>query len=173
MYIPNLLVSQEYARKFKKLDAKFASEVVGSEGGIVGPFETSQRRFHRGQVIPLVAGWFGEIGRDFETVIRQLAREAAAGDDGMSISPLANTDRKGGAYVIMLRQFRRAIGVAIARGNTNHKMARLHYVRSTAEEAKATCKAHHSDNKWKRGGSSTWYAQHAPAGYGTFEQFRN
>jgi len=48
------------------------------------------------------------------------------------------------------------IGVRIARGDAEHKMARLHYVRATAKEAKATCRSHHSDNKWKPGGSSNW-----------------
>ena len=77
---------------------------------IVGPFEASQNRFYWGQVIPICAGWFGEIGEDFTKIIRLLAREAASGDDGLTISPLVNTDRKGGgAFPIMLQQFRRAI----------------------------------------------------------------
>ena len=104
---------------------------------------------HCGQVILLCAGWFGEINEDFEKVIRTLAREAAAGRDGMAISPLINTDRKGGAFPIMLHQFRRAIGVTIARGNANHKLGRMHYVRGTAEEAAYTCKSNHSDHRYK------------------------
>ena len=59
----------------------------------------------------MCTGWFGELGEDFEKVIKQLAREAATGNEGMTVSPLANTDRKGGAYSIMLLKFRRAIGV--------------------------------------------------------------
>ena len=146
---------------------------MGDDDGIVGPFQAAQQRFVGGQIIPLVSGWFGELGEDFEKVIKRLAREAAAGDDGITISPLRNTDRKGGAYPIMLQQFRRAIGVAIARGNAEHKMVRLHYVRATAEEARATCNAHHSNNRWRPGGRANWYSQHTPAGYSTFEQFRN
>ena len=65
------------------------------------------------------------------------------------------------------------IGVRIARGTAEHKMARLHYVMATVEEAKATYRSHHSDNKWKPGESSNWYASHTPAGHSTFEQFRN
>ena len=57
-----------------------------------------------------------------------------ARDDGMAISPLVNMDRKGGAYVIMLQQFKRAVVVAILRGNTRCKMTRLHYVRETIDE---------------------------------------
>jgi len=37
--------------------------------------------------------------------LKTLAKLAAAGEDGMSISPLRNLDRKGGAYVIMLSSF--------------------------------------------------------------------
>jgi hypothetical protein len=39
------------------------------------------------------------------------------------------------------------IGVRIARGDAKYKIARLHYVRAIAEEAKGTCRSHHSDNK--------------------------
>ena len=38
---------------------------------------------------------------------------AAAGEDGMSISPLQNIDKKGCAFAIMLSQFRRALGVLL------------------------------------------------------------
>ncbi|EJK46234.1 hypothetical protein THAOC_35111 [Thalassiosira oceanica] len=54
--------------------------------------------------------WFGEINIDFDRIIRQLARKAAAGDHGLRILPLVNNDRKGGAFPIMLHQFKRAIG---------------------------------------------------------------
>ena len=93
----------------------------------------------------------------------------------MTISPLVNTDRKGGAYPIMLQQFRRAIGVAIVRGNAMLKLSRLHYVRATAAEAAATCNAHHSNNRWnpRQKSRASWFAEHVPEGYGTFEQFRN
>ena len=41
-----------------------------SEGyDAVWPFEAAQNQFHRGQVIPLYVGWFGEIGRDFDQVV--------------------------------------------------------------------------------------------------------
>ena len=75
----------------------------------------------------------------------------------------------------MLQQFKRAIGVAIVRGNAKHKLARLHYVRATAAEAAQTCKANHSDKKWNphQNGRASWFSQHVPEGYGTFEQFRN
>ena len=47
----------------------------------------------------------------------------------------AASDRKGGAFPIMLQQFRRAISVAIVRGNAELRRGRLHYVRPTKEEA--------------------------------------
>jgi len=65
-----------------------------------------QQRFYKGQVILLTSGWFDERGKE-------LVWEAVVGDDGMTILPLVNIDGKGGAYVIMLQQFRQAIGVAI------------------------------------------------------------
>ena len=168
-------VSGAYSSKFRKLDRLFAAEVVGEGDHVVGPFSAAQARFFRGQAIPLYAGWFGEVNEDLRKIIRTLAKEAAAGDDGMTISPLINSDRKGGAFAIMHQQFKRAVGVAVVRGNAKHKLGRLHYVRATPEEAAAVCRAHHSDNRWKpsQNGRASWYAEHVPEGYGTFEQFRN
>ena len=123
------MIVSSYGKKFKTLHMKFAADVVGDgKGDIKGPFETVQRQFLRGQVIPICSGWFGEINKDFDKAIKILAREAVAGIDGMGVSPLVNTDRKGGAFPIMLQQFRRATGVAIVRGNVNHKLGRLHHV---------------------------------------------
>ena len=170
------LVRQEYERKIKKLDRHFAESVVGDgNNGIVGPFERAMRLFYRKGVIPLCSGWFGDINEDFDKVITILAQEAAAGDHGLRISPLVNNDRKGGALPIMLQQFRRAIGCTIVRGNARLKLSRMHYLRATAEEAAATCRANHSDNKWKKHqhGRSSWFSQHTPDGYRNFEQFRN
>ena len=109
--------------------------------------------------------------KELATVIKTLAREAASGDHGMTILPLVNTDRKGGAFLVMLKQFRRAIGVAIVRGNANLKLAHLYYVRATAEEAAATCGANHSNDKWRPGRNrgASWFTEHVPEGYRAFE----
>ena len=87
----------------------------------------------------------GDIRNGYNEISRKAAR-----DHGLRISQLVNTDRKGGAFPIMLQQFRRAIGVAIVRGNARHKLSRLHYVRTTPEEAAATCRTIHSNNRWKQ-----------------------
>eukprot|EP00956_Cyclotella_meneghiniana_P033541 scaffold96838_cov62-Cyclotella_meneghiniana.AAC.2 len=73
---------------------------------------TRARLFIGGQVIPLV-GLFREVKKDFEKILKTLVRLAAAGEDGVSISPLCNTDRKGGAFTTMLQQLRRALGVMV------------------------------------------------------------
>ena len=67
----------------------------------------------------------------------------------MSVSPQVNTNRKGGAFPIMLKQSRRAVGVAIVRGGTRHKLGRLHYVRGASYEAPYTCKTNHNDYRYK------------------------
>ena len=164
-------VTLEYSGKFKKLDNVFAAEVVGDgTEDVVGPFERAQIGFHRKQIIPLCAGGFGKVNSEFVDVIKSLARCAAAGEEGLAISPLGNMDRKGGAYRILLQQFKRAVGVAIVRGQAMHKIGRLHYIRATAAAT-----AHHSSNRWRPGqnGKARWYSDHVPEGYGTFEQFRN
>ena len=37
------LVTQEYSRKFKKLDEKFAADAGGEDGTVVGPFQAAQQ----------------------------------------------------------------------------------------------------------------------------------
>ncbi len=141
----------------------------------MGPFEAAKKRFFKGTVIPICAGWIGEVNKDYKTLISMLAWEAAAGDNGMRIFPLVNLDRKGGAYQIMLQQFRRAIGVAIVQGNAKHKLGPLHYVRESMEEAANASTAYHSTNKWNpsHNGHTGWYNAHTPNGYQTYLQFRN
>ena len=96
--------STEIIREYKtkqKILTKIAPEVVGGASD-VGSFEVSFGRFYKGGVIPLVAGWFGEINRDFEQTIVALAKEMAASDFGRPLSPLMITEKKGGAFLIML-----------------------------------------------------------------------
>ena len=53
------------------------------------------------------------MGRDFDQVIEVLANKAACTDDGMSISPLRNLDRRGGARTMLRQQLRRALRVVL------------------------------------------------------------
>ena len=73
------------------------------KGDTKGSFESEQQQFHLGQVIIMCTGWFSEINKYFDRTIKILAREAAAGNNCMSVSPLVNTDRKGGAFSKMLQ----------------------------------------------------------------------
>ena len=116
------------------------------------------------------AGWFGEINEDFDKIIYTLAREAASGENGMTVSPLINADRKGGAFPIMLQQFRRAIGISIIRGQAKLRLSRLHYVRETVAEAADVCKQNHSERRWNpnQSGHSSWFSEHCPEGYRDF-----
>ena len=67
--------------------------------------------------------------------MKVLARNAVNADDGLSVSPLVNMDRKGGAFAIMLQKFNRALNVSLVWGMALHKLGRVHYVRRTAGEA--------------------------------------
>jgi hypothetical protein len=59
-----------YDQKFKKLDSLFAADVVGDgTSEVVGPFEAAKKRFFKGTVIPICAGWFGEVKKDYKTLI--------------------------------------------------------------------------------------------------------
>ena len=73
----------------------------GTEG-LVGLFKTTLTKFYRGQVIPLVSGWFGEFEVNFEEVSVVLAKEAAARDLD-TIFPLVNSEKKRGAFLMPLQ----------------------------------------------------------------------
>ena len=91
-----------YRCKVRNLDVIFAAAVVGDgNNNVIGPFENALSQIRGKTVIPLCFGGFGEVNEDLEKVIQCLAREAASTDEGLTISPLINTDRKGGAYRIM------------------------------------------------------------------------
>ena len=117
--------------------------------------------------------WFGEVGRDFDRVVKVLANKVACTDDGMSISPLRNLDRRGGARTMLRQQLRRALGVAIVRGNAKLKLLRLHYVRRTALEAAQVCEANHSKRRWRPDGweCPSWFTSHITEGYEAFARF--
>ena len=102
-----------------------------------------------------------------------MAKEAAASDFERTRSPLVNTEKKGGAFPMLLQQFRRAIAVNIVRGNASLKMTRLHYVRGSPEEAKDTHQANMSKNKYRPGKRNySWYSEHMAPGYDSFRQFK-
>eukprot|EP00585_Thalassiosira_rotula_P004986 CAMPEP_0196152152 /NCGR_PEP_ID=MMETSP0910-20130528/34980_1 /TAXON_ID=49265 /ORGANISM="Thalassiosira rotula, Strain GSO102" /LENGTH=168 /DNA_ID=CAMNT_0041415685 /DNA_START=346 /DNA_END=851 /DNA_ORIENTATION=- len=91
-------IKNEYVREFRNLDKVFACEFVGDgTGAVVGPFERAQQCFHSKQIVPLCAGWFGEVNKGIVVIRKELARLASAGEMSLSISPLANTDKKGAA----------------------------------------------------------------------------
>jgi hypothetical protein len=139
----------KYNLKFKKLDKLFASDIVeDGSNNIIGPFQTVQTQFYRKGIIPLCIGGYRETNKDFNEVLQQLAQEAAAGHDGLTILPLINTDQKRGTYRIMLQQFRQASAVTVANGHGSHILSQYHYVYATAKEAHDTSKSHHSDNRW-------------------------
>ena len=74
----------------------------------------------------------------------------------------------------MIQQSKRAIGVMVTRGNVQHKLYIVHYVRTTVEEVKtAECKSKQK-NKWGPGqGNYSWFAHRTLLGCGTVHKFRN
>ena len=49
--------------------------------------------------------------------MKVLVRNAVNAHDRLSVSPLVNTDRKGGAFAIILQQFKRALNFFIGSGD--------------------------------------------------------
>jgi hypothetical protein len=41
---------------------------------VVGPFEAAKKRFFKGTVIPICTGWFGEVNKDYDSLISTLAQ---------------------------------------------------------------------------------------------------
>lgn len=92
-------VDSNYLSRLREADRnKYAPEVVGDgSSGVVGPFERSLERVASKDVVPLVvAGWYGESNAGFSDILEKLARLAANGPEAEGISPLDNSDRRGG-----------------------------------------------------------------------------
>ena len=105
-----------HKRKFKKLYSLFAIDVVGNKE-VMGPFQQPQNRFWRGQVIPICAGWLDRSTKTMQEKNTTLGERSGIwrpGDGGIKIPPLITTDKKGGAYPIMLQQFKHTIGIGVA-----------------------------------------------------------
>ena len=55
-----------------------------------------------------------------------LVDRTSSKDNGMGVLPLGNLDRKGGAPMVLRQRLRRALRVAIVRGNAISKLSQLH-----------------------------------------------
>ena len=62
-------------------------------------------QFHGKTIIPLCFGAFGEVNEDLDKVIQCLAREAASSDEGLTISPLVNTNMQQQQPNVILSEF--------------------------------------------------------------------
>ena len=170
------IAKREYKAKLKDLDKKYASEIVGDgTNGVTGPFERSLNRIVTKNVVPLVIGWYGETNEGLDKLLMKLARIASNGPEAHGVSPLDNSDRRGGAYPIILQRMRRGLACLIARGQTRHLEGRIHYLRKTPDEAHNTWRAHRRDNTWNPSqyGRQRGFDKFIPEGYEGFEQFRS
>ena len=166
-------IRSEYARKVKAIDRVFAPDMVGESGDVPGPFQNAYNTFHKGGIIPLVIGAYGEINEEFHDLLKVCARMAVARGDAVYNSPIFESEVKGGAYSITLHLYHRAIAGEIARGLSMHKRSRLHFVRGTKEEAARV--AEEAKNHFESGRQTDgngFSARHSRREYGYYEQFR-
>ena len=97
------------------MDKKYAPETVGDgTNGVTGPFERSLDWIATKNVVPLVIGWYGEIKEGLNKLLMKLAQIASNGPEAQGMSPLDNSDRRGGAYPIILQRMRRGLACLIA-----------------------------------------------------------
>jgi hypothetical protein len=75
--------------------------VGDGNNNVIGPFKNALlSQSHGKKIIPLCFGAFGEVNEDLDKVTQCLAREAASTEEGLTISPLVNTDRKERKYAL-------------------------------------------------------------------------
>ena len=123
-------VKTEYTRKARKLDTLYAPEADDP-----GPFESSLTSFHGGGVTPLCFGAFGETSEEVDLYVKRCARLAANRQDGMAMSPLDSSEDSRGAYNLLVRQFRVALAVLVAKENALLKLKRTQFIRPTKASA--------------------------------------
>ena len=167
------LLNAELEISHNQLDRMFAADVVGGgTGDIVGPFEQSQNRFLRGQVISVCAGWFGEINNDFEKILQLLAREAASNDDGLQSYRSSTLIRKR-AHIVC-----HATTIQIGNWGSYHlwqhkaQACKAEPCQSLSCRSCSHLQMQTQPPQWQRNGIHIKVTEQV-SGYGTFEQFRN
>ena len=123
--------------------------------------------FFKERVIPLVAGWFGEINKDFgQTIVKKKRQHPAILEK--TPSPLINTEkRRSHAPHVVLVQESNWSPNCERYCNTMLNMSRLHYVRESAS-------SQHKQQQIRRDKRNyLWYSEHTAPGYDSFQQFRN
>ena len=96
-------VISSYRHRLAAADKKYAADLV-SRDGTTGPYVQALQRIATKNIIPLVTGWYGETNGHLDQLIIKLARITANGPQAIGMSPLDNSDRKGGAFPIILQQ---------------------------------------------------------------------
>ena len=127
-------------------------------------------------VIPLVVGAFGESSTGLLKLVKMWARHAASGDLGAAILPLADTDRKGGAFPIMHQQFLRCdwghdCDRQCSAQTKQDPLPPTDKTRGSSGSEHTNHSRYRSNNFTQRG--AQWYQRHAHEGYGGFQQFQN
>ncbi|EJK53527.1 hypothetical protein THAOC_27021 [Thalassiosira oceanica] len=115
----------------------------------------------------------------FERLDKTFAQDAPGFGQPGFLGPFSQAQnfwrQGGGAFPIMHRQFRQAVGVMATTGNAALKLSTIHYLHSTKREAAYAANTNRSKyrslNSHQRGAS--WYQRHAHEGYGAFQQFQN
>ena len=67
-----------------------------------GLFSEAQALFMSGGIIPRVFGAFGDINNRVENLVKKFARNVVNSNDGLSVSPLVNTERKVRAFAYVV-----------------------------------------------------------------------
>jgi hypothetical protein len=143
-------VPLEYKQKAHAIDATIApttTRPLGDENGPSGPFEKALRSFATGGPIPIVFGAFGEVNKGCDKVINMLAKLAAKTTFGKSLAPCRSASKLG-AETLLRIQFRRVLGVQIAKANARLKLQRLHLVGSTPDEARNLSRQQRHSRHW-------------------------
>ena len=173
-------IRKEYADKAHKCDLRFAPDLTSTadETGArqIGPFERALSSFTTGGPIPVVVGGFGETNKGVDEVLKTLAKRAATTEQGLALSPHTDLHHPDGSFPLLLAQIRRALGVAIVRGNAELKLRRLHFIRRTESAAREASARHRHDFPRDYRFSSTcpnWFRAHAGDQYHAFNQFYN
>ena len=148
-------VKREYIGKAKKLDRLYAAEVNSP-----GPFENSLSTFFEGGVTPFCFGAFGEASGSVDKFVQRCAKLTAVRKEGLTLSPFDDTSGPLGAYGLVIRRFRTALAMTVAKENALLKSKRTQFIRSTRAAAAYAAK------EQKRGGSG-YFDMNGCGGFGT------
>ncbi|KAL3936491.1 MAG: hypothetical protein SGARI_002536 [Bacillariaceae sp.] len=168
-------VRTEHLRRVREFDELFCNIARDPDSpDIKGPFQKCYESHVTKGSIPLVFGAFGETNTTtMDGFLRTLAAVGGRTSSGLRLSPHPEGSSRASSKDILLRKYRQALGVMIARVHADLILLRLRFIHPTISAARQAAKnasRQYGSQGFARG-APPWFASSDDDPYGPFHEF--